>query len=80
MNTNLIHNILNVLIAVSAAGTAALVATGCVEVGVALDCSGSWLSPAWTATGTAVMGVVKTGINILRDGFFGLFKTQPPVK
>lgn len=81
MNTNLIHNVLNVLIAAAAAGTALLIATGCVELpGGALDCSASWVSPTVTAWGAAGMGVLKSIINIARDGFGGLAKHQPPVQ
>lgn len=80
MNTNLIHNILNVVIALTAALTAVLAAYGCVEVAGVLDCSQSTLDPKYTAIAAAVLAVVKTVINIVRDGFTGLAKKQPPVQ
>lgn len=78
--SNLFHNILNVLIAVCGGVTAYLIATGCVSVGDALECTGSTIDPAVTATVTGVLGVVKTVLNVVRDGFAGLFKEQPPIK
>lgn len=81
LNSNLIHNILNILIAALAALTAFMLATGCTTLptGV-LECSQSWINPAittWIITG---LGLLKSIINIARDGFGGLFKQQPPVK
>lgn len=81
MNSNLFHNILNVAIALLAGVTAFLLATGCSQlVTGALDCSASWVDPVWTTGITAALGALKTIINIARDGFGGLFKSQPPVK
>lgn len=81
MNTNLIHNILNVVIAATAAVTAFLLATGCIQHPSGnLSCEGSWISPTWTTGIVAGLGVLKSVINIARDGFTGLFKTQPPVR
>lgn len=81
MNTNLFHNILNVTIALLAAATAFLIATGCTALPTGtLECSASWINPAWTAGIVTGLGVLKTVINIARDGFSGLFKEQPPVK
>lgn len=80
MNSNLVHNILNIAIAVTAAATAFLMATGCVDTGTTITCEESWINPTWAAGAVAVMGVVKTGINLVRDGLKGLTKTQPPVE
>jgi len=81
MNSNLFHNILNVVIALLAAFTAFLIATGCTTLPTGtLECSQSWVDPAWTAIAVTGLGVLKTVINIVRDGFGGLFKKQPPVQ
>lgn len=81
MNSNLFHNILNVLIAVTAAFTAFLLATGCTTPPTGtLECSESWISPTWSAIAITVMGVAKSLVNIARDGFGGLVKRQPPVE
>jgi hypothetical protein len=81
MNSNLFHNILNVVIALLAAFTAFLIATGCSALPTGnLECSGSWISPEWTSLAVAALGVLKTLVNIVRDGFSGLAKQQPPVK
>lgn len=81
MNSNLFHNILNVAIAVLAAVTAFLIATGCTSLPEGhLECSASWIAPEITAIIVTVLGVLKTVINIVRDGFSGLFKPQPPVE
>lgn len=81
MNSNLFHNILNVVIALLAALTAFLIATGCSTLpsGV-MDCSKSWIGPEITSLAVMVLGVLKTVVNIFRDGFGGLIKPQPPVK
>lgn len=66
MNTNLVHNVLNVLIAAAAVGSLPEVhALFSPEVGL-------------TIAGVAAMS--KTVINIVRDGVRGLTKQQPPVK
>jgi hypothetical protein len=81
MNTNLIHNILNILIALVSALTAFLVATGCTSLPTgALDCSQSWIGPEWTALAATVLALAKSVINIARDGLTGLAKRQPPVQ
>ena len=81
INSNLVHNILNVLIALVSALTAFLVATGCTALpSGALDCSQSWIGPEWTAVAASVLALAKTVINIVRDGFAGLVKPQPPVR
>jgi len=81
MNSNLFHNILNVAIAALAAFTAFLIATGCTTLPTGtLECSASWISPELSAIAIMALGVLKTVINIVRDGFSGLFKKQPPVQ
>jgi hypothetical protein len=81
MNTNLIHNVLNVVIALLAGVTAFLLATGCVTMTNGdIECSTSWLDPAFTTSAAAVLSVVKTLINVVRDGIAGLTKPQPPVE
>lgn len=81
MNSNLFHNILNIVIALLGAATTFLVATGCTSLtSGALECSGSWLDPAYTGVAVAVLALVKTGVNVVRDGVAGLTKPQPPVK
>lgn len=79
INTNLIHNVLNV--AIVGLG-AALLASGCVAAATptGLDCSASWLSPQITTLAITVLGAAKVVMNIARDGFFGLFAKQPPVQ
>lgn len=80
LNANAFHNIANVLIALSAGVTSLLLATGCVAAATgAMDCSASWLNPTWTAAIAAGLGVVKSVVNVVRDGFGGLLKVQPPV-
>lgn len=80
-NANFVHNVLNVLIALLAAVTAFLIATGCTTLpSGALECSQSWVNPAYTSGAIVVMGAAKTLINIARDGFSGLAKKQPPVQ
>lgn len=81
MNTNLVHNILNVVIALLGGVTAFLLATGCTTLpGGQLECSASWISPTITSVAVLVLGVAKSIINIIRDGVSGLAKPQPPVK
>ncbi len=79
-NTNALHNLLNILIAVLAAVTAFLIATGCTTTATGgLECSQSWISPTYTTAAITVLAASKTLINIVRDGFGGLIKPQPPV-
>lgn len=81
MNTNLIHNVLNVAMAVTAGATAFMVATGCTtNMNGALDCSASWIPVEYSTIAVTVMAVSKMVINIARDGFKGLTKRQPPVQ
>ena len=81
MNSNLFHNIANVASLVLAAATAVLLASGCTQSAAgAVDCSGSWINPAYTTY--AIMGLqgLKLAVNVLRNGFSGLSKPQPPVQ
>lgn len=79
-NSNLIHNILNIAIAVLGALTAFMLASGCITLPTGqLECSSSWINPAYTSLATMVMGILKSVINIGRDGLGGLIKIQPPV-
>lgn len=81
MNSNLFHNVVNVLIALLGAATAFLVATGCTTLPTgALECSASWIDPAYTGAAVTVLALLKTLVNILRDGLSGLTKKQPPVE
>lgn len=66
MNTNLIHNILNIAIAV---------------VGAMGAFDWTVLFSQTTALAiVAALGTAKGIINMLRDGFAGLIKQQPPVQ
>lgn len=80
MNSNLFHNIANVASLLLAAGTAVLLASGCTTNAAGVfDCSGSWVNPAYTTITIAGLQAIKMVVNILRDGFGGLTKPQPPV-
>lgn len=80
-NTNTLHNLINILITLSALAVAILLATGCTQDAVSglLECSKSFLSPTVTAYTIAGLGAFKIVINIGRDGIAGLVKPQPPV-
>lgn len=66
MNTNFLHNILNVaFVVIAMLSTPELMAILPPELAVKL---------------AGVLGAVKLGINALRDGIGGLTKNQPPVK
>lgn len=81
MNSNLFHNIVNALMAILAAVTAFLLATGCVQLPTGqLECSASWVSPKITVAILAALPIIKLIVNVIRDGFGGLTKPQPPVK
>lgn len=66
MNTNALHNILNVAIA-------AIAALSVPEV-IGL------FSPEFAVKLVGALGVAKLIINTMRDGLMGLAKNQPPVK
>lgn len=79
-NTNMLHNVLNVLITLSALLVAILLATGCTQLadGI-LECSQSLIGPGYTAAAVAALSALKIAVNIMRDGVAGLIKPQPPV-
>lgn len=66
MNTNLIHNVINVVIALIASAAA-------------FDWS-VFLSATTAAKIVAGLAVAKIVINAIRDGLGGLVKEQPPVQ
>lgn len=80
INTNLLHNVLNILLVFQAMLIAGLISTGCIQMADgSLDCHASWISPViigYLIGGTAALKII---INIARDGIWGLFKWQPPV-
>ncbi|GAC1042238.1 hypothetical protein [Rhizobium sp. No.120] len=79
-NSNLVHNIINVVIILVAAITAGLSAWGCMTLPTgAIDCSASTIPPQYSGALIALLGVLKVAINISRDGLSGLSKPQPPV-
>ncbi|MFK0163478.1 hypothetical protein [Rhizobium sp. NPDC090279] len=79
-NTNMLHNVLNVLIALSASMIAVLLATGCTQLpDGALECSQSFVGPDFAAVAVAALSTLKIVVNIMRDGVAGLIKPQPPV-
>lgn len=81
MNTNAIHNVLNILGVVLAGVTAGLVYSGCTVLPTgAIECSQSFLDAKITGTLLFLIQPAKLIINIFRDGVGGLFKTQPPVQ
>jgi hypothetical protein len=81
VNSNAFHNAANVASLLLAAGTAALLASGCSQSATGVfDCSASWINPTYTAAAIGVLQTVKLGVNIVRDGFGGLIKPQPPVQ
>ncbi len=67
MNTNLIHNLLNIAVIV-VAGLAGF------------DFVGLGINPVLAAKIVAGLGTAKMIINVVRDGFAGLVKEQPPVQ
>lgn len=75
MNSNLVHNILNVLLIITP-----LAATlGCTDTGITYDCSHSILGPKYALWLELGFGAIKLIMNIGRDGLSGLVKPQPPV-
>lgn len=84
LNTNTIHNIMNLLLGVVGIATTILVALGCKADAVtgALNCSQAPVSEGFLVllvAAAGVIGTLKTVINLVRDGLGGLFKQQPPV-
>lgn len=81
MNSNLFHNIANIASLVLAGATAVLIASGCTQSAAgALDCTGSFISPTYTAYAVMALQGLKLAVNVVRDGFSGLTKPQPPVQ
>ncbi|MDR6900202.1 hypothetical protein [Rhizobium miluonense] len=81
LNTNALHNALNILISLSALLVAILLASGCTQLATgALECSQSSISPMITAYAIAGLGALKILVNIGRDGLSGLIKPQPSVQ
>ena len=66
LNTNLLHNIINILI----------VAIPAIE---ALDLT-PLIGPANALKLISALGLVKLAVNLTRDGLTGMAKQQPPVK
>jgi len=66
VNTNLIHNILNFLIAIVG--------------GLGAFDFSSIVSPTAAATIVSVLAATKLVMNALRDGLAGMTKAQPPVQ
>ena len=78
-NSNLVHNLINVVIILVSAITAGLSAWGCTSLPTgAIDCSASTIPPQYSGALIALLGVLKMLINISRDGLAGLTKPQPP--
>lgn len=79
LNTNMLHNVLNGAIGLLAA---ALLWSGCTlnALSGAFDCSHSSINPTYTVVAIAVIVILKFVMNIMRDGFTGLVKPQPPVQ
>jgi len=82
MNSNLFHNIANILMILIAGATAVLTAMGCTTLPKGdLECSKiAFLDPTWAAVAITGLGVLKMIVNVVRDGFGGLTKQQPPVQ
>lgn len=81
MNSNLFHNIANILMILLAAVTAGLIATGCTTLPTgALECSKSFIDVKYTTIAIMLLGVLKMVVNVARDGLGGLSKPQPPVQ
>lgn len=82
MNTNLVHNIINVVMILLAGLTAVLTAMGCTTLANGdLECSNvQFLSPTLATAILTGLGIVKVLINVVRDGLKGLTKQQPPVQ
>lgn len=71
MNTNLIHNILNVAI---------IVITGLAGFDWLALGSAVGLDPVLAAKIVTGLGTLKMIMNVIRDGLAGLVKQQPPVQ
>jgi len=71
MNTNMIHNILNLIGLI----IGAMITFDWTQLGFTAEQAA--LFAGWVLMGDKL---IKFGMNILRDGFAGLWKVQPPVK
>jgi hypothetical protein len=81
MNSNLFHNIANVASLVLALGTVTLLWSGCTAtIEGSFNCSKSFIDPAYTTGAIAILQTLKMGVNVVRDGWSGLTKPQPPVQ
>lgn len=85
MNTNLWHNIFNVVSLVVGGVSWLMLQLGCTEdvVTHVMDCSAAPLDPSWLRiliAVSAVLPAIKLVMNTLRDGLTGLTKPQPPVQ
>ena len=81
LNTNTLHNVLNVLIWLPTAIAGFLTATGCTTLANGgFDCTASWLPPQYALWIAAGSGLLKTVINLQRDGLAGMIKPQPRLK
>lgn len=85
MNSNAVHNILNIVIWGLGLIGVVLVYAGCTQLpNGSLDCSTSTIIPPawlpWIVTVTTGAAALKTVINYVRDGLAGMWKQQPPVK
>lgn len=71
MNTNLIHNVLNLIGLI----VGALITFDWAQLGLAPE------TAAFIAGGVLLADkIIKFAMNIFRDGFTGLWKMQPPVQ
>ena len=82
MNSNLFHNIANVVMIVIVGATAIMTYLGCTTLpNGELECTTTmFISPATATLIVTVIGMVKMLVNVVRDGFSGLAKQQPPVE
>lgn len=71
LNTNTIHNVINILMTLSALVIAILLATGCTQNAVSglLECSKSSISP--TVTAYAIAGLVERDAQQQQDAMAG---------
>lgn len=81
MNSNLFHNIVNVVMILISLAVAILTALGCTQLANGdLECSQAVISPSIATAIVGGLGILKMIVNVVRDGFAGLAKQQPPVK
>lgn len=81
VNANTVHNILNIGLIVVGGITGGLLAAGCTEnaAGV-ISCTHALIDPTYLGYVVTAIGALKVAMNVVRDGFTGLVKPQPPVK